>query len=93
MGKPTPIGGGGSLPDIRMIMTIMRILMVKSLCQAVMGRVPILECMLPDKRGFLWLRHVMLGIKWCCFSRTWLQCLYLVLERPPDMTTRGSDAC
>jgi hypothetical protein len=28
-------------------MTIMCVLMVKSLCQAVMGWVPVLECLLP----------------------------------------------
>jgi hypothetical protein len=44
MGNPTPIGE--SLSDVRVIMMIMRVLMVKSLCQMAMGRVPILKCLL-----------------------------------------------
>jgi hypothetical protein len=44
-------------------MTIMRVLMVKSLCQAVMGHVTILGCLLPDTRGCMWLHPVMLSIK------------------------------
>jgi hypothetical protein len=41
------------LSDVRVTMTIMHILMVKSLSQAVMGRVPVLECILLDMCGCL----------------------------------------
>jgi hypothetical protein len=54
MGKSTPIEG--TLSDVRVIMTIMRVLIVKSLCQVVMGWIPVLECLLP-------------GVCWCmCLS-------------------------
>jgi hypothetical protein len=51
MVKPTPIGR--RLSDVRVIMTIIRLLMTKSLCQVVMGQVPVLECLLPDACGCL----------------------------------------
>jgi hypothetical protein len=35
MGKPDPIGG--TLSDVRVIITIMRVLLVMSLCQTAMG--------------------------------------------------------
>jgi hypothetical protein len=37
---------GVSLSDVRVIMAIMRVLVVKLLCQAVMGQVLVLECLL-----------------------------------------------
>jgi hypothetical protein len=37
---------GVSLSDVRVIMAIMRVLVVKLLCQAVMGWVLVLECLL-----------------------------------------------
>jgi hypothetical protein len=40
-----------SLSDVRVIMMIMRVLMVKLLCQAVMGRISVLEYLLLDARG------------------------------------------
>jgi hypothetical protein len=71
MGKPAPIRG--NLSDVRVIM---RVLMVKSLCQAAMGQVPVVECLLPGTRGCLWLHPVMLGTKWHSFARIQLQRLY-----------------
>jgi hypothetical protein len=35
-----------SLSDVKVIMTIMHVLMEELLCQAVTGRIPILECLL-----------------------------------------------
>jgi hypothetical protein len=90
MGKSTPIGG--SLSDARAIMAILHVLTVKLLCQVVMGRVPVLECRLPVAHGCLWLHPVMSGFKWHCFPRTQLQRLYLVLERPSDITVEGPSA-
>jgi hypothetical protein len=90
MGKPTPIGG--FLSDVRVIMMIMRILMAMSLCQAALGQVPVLECLLPGARECLWLRPVMPDIKWRCFLRAQLQQLYPVLERPLGVTTGGPGA-
>jgi hypothetical protein len=49
MGNPAPIRV--SLSDVRVIVTIMHVLMVKWLCQVVMGWVPILEWLSPDMRG------------------------------------------
>jgi hypothetical protein len=56
---PHPYGvrGGG---DIQCeIMTIMHVIMVMLLCQAAMGRVPVLQCLLPGARGRLRLCAVM----------------------------------
>jgi hypothetical protein len=53
-GEPCPYQGageGGSLSDVIVIMRIMCVLMVKSLCQVVMGQVPVLECMLSGVHG------------------------------------------
>jgi hypothetical protein len=68
MEKPALIGA--SLSDVKMIMTVMRVLMAKLLWQAVTGRVLVLECLLPGARGCLWLHHVLPSIKWTHFSRT-----------------------
>jgi hypothetical protein len=54
---------GTSLSNVRVIMAIMHVLAVELLYQAVMGRVPILECMLPGTRGRLWLCLVLSGIE------------------------------
>jgi hypothetical protein len=51
MGNPALIRG--SLSDVRVIMGIMRVLIVKSLCQVVMGQVPVLKSMLSGARGHL----------------------------------------
>jgi hypothetical protein len=34
-----------NLPNVRVIMEIMRVLMEKLLCQAVTGQIPVLECL------------------------------------------------
>jgi hypothetical protein len=91
MGKSAPIWG--SLSDVRVIMTIMRILTVKSLCQAAMGWVLVLECLLLDTHGCLWLCPITLGFKWCYFSRTRLRRLYLIPKRPLGIIAGGPSAC
>jgi hypothetical protein len=50
------------LSDVRLIMVIMRVL-VELLCQAVIGQIPILECILSDVCGRLRLHPVMSFIK------------------------------
>jgi hypothetical protein len=40
-----------SLSDVRVIMAIMLVLVVELLCQAVMGQLQVLECLLPGLRG------------------------------------------
>jgi hypothetical protein len=52
---------GVSLLDVRVIIVIMCVLVVELLCQAVMGWILVLECLLPGVR--LWLRLVLPGIK------------------------------
>jgi hypothetical protein len=91
-GSP-PLSGGGSLSDVGVIMMIMHVLMVKSLCQAVMGRVPVLKCLMSGVRGRLWLCPIMLGVIGRRFLRTRLQWLYLALKRPPGVAARGLGAC
>jgi hypothetical protein len=44
---------GASLSDVKVIMTIMHILIVKLLCQMVMGWIPVLECPLPGTPGVM----------------------------------------
>jgi hypothetical protein len=68
-----PAFTGVNLSDVRVIITIMCVLVEKLLCQIVMGRIPILECLLSGVCGHLWLRSIMSVIKWCCFLRSWLQ--------------------
>jgi hypothetical protein len=43
-----------SLCDIKVIMAIMCVLMLELLCQAVTGRIPVLECLLLGVCGRLW---------------------------------------
>jgi hypothetical protein len=57
MENPAPIGA--SLSDVRAIMAVICVLVVKLLCQAMMGRVPLLECLLSGMRGCLWLHFVL----------------------------------
>jgi hypothetical protein len=40
-------------------MVIMRVLVEELLCQAVMGLILVLECLLSGARGHMWLRLVM----------------------------------
>jgi hypothetical protein len=68
MGGPAPIGQ--SLFNVIVIMMTMCVLMVKSLCQVVMGCTLALECQLLDVRGCQKLRHVPFNIKWSYFPRT-----------------------
>jgi hypothetical protein len=44
-------------------MKIMRIFVVKLLCQEVMRQIPVLECQLPSAYGRQWLCHVLSDIK------------------------------
>jgi hypothetical protein len=44
-------------------MVNMRILVKELLCLAVMGRAPVLECLLSHERGRLWLCPIMSDIK------------------------------
>jgi hypothetical protein len=59
-----------SLSDVKVIMMVMRGHVVKLLCEAVMGWVLVLKCLLLGAHGCLWLRLVLSGIKWYLFSRT-----------------------
>jgi hypothetical protein len=61
---------GVSLFNVRVIVTIMRVLAVELLCQAVMGRILILTCLLPGARRRMWLCLVLSGIKWPHHSRS-----------------------
>jgi hypothetical protein len=61
---------GASLSDVKVIMTIMHILIVKLLCQMVMGWIPVLECPLPGTHGRLGLCLNLSSIKWPHNSRT-----------------------
>jgi hypothetical protein len=51
-------------------MVIMCVLSVELLCQAVMGRIPTLEFLLPGTHGRLRLCLVLSGIKWHRYPRT-----------------------
>jgi hypothetical protein len=61
-----------NLSGVRVIMTIMCVPVGEVLHQAMMGWIPVLECLSSDARGLLWLCHVVLGIKCRRFWRTWL---------------------
>jgi hypothetical protein len=65
-----PAFTGAILSNVRVIMTIMRVLMKELLCQAVMGQIPVLEWLLSGVRGCLQLCLVLCGIKWHRYSRT-----------------------
>jgi hypothetical protein len=56
-----------NLTGVRVIMVIMRFPMGELLCQAITGRIPVLECPLPGARECLRLRPLMLSIKWRYF--------------------------
>jgi hypothetical protein len=60
-GEPHPYRA--SLSDVRVVMKIMRIFVVKLLCQEVMRQIPVLECQLPSAYGHQWLCHVLSDIK------------------------------
>jgi hypothetical protein len=61
-----------SLSDVGVIVAIMCILVKELLCQEMTGRIPVLECLLSGPRGRIWLRPVMIDIKWRYFPRTQL---------------------
>jgi hypothetical protein len=61
-----PVFTRESLFDIRVIMTIVHVLVVELLCQAVTGWVLVLECLLPDTRGHQRSCPFMFVIKWPC---------------------------
>jgi hypothetical protein len=67
----------------------MRILVEELLCQAVMGLILVLECLLSGARGHMWLRLVMPDNKWCCFPRTRLQWRLTSTGKPPGVTARA----
>jgi hypothetical protein len=66
-GEPRPYWA--SLSNVSVFMAIMHIFMVKLLCQAVMGWILVLECLLPGACGCARLRPVLSGIKWPCCPR------------------------
>jgi hypothetical protein len=51
-------------------MSIMRVLVVELLYQTVMGRIPVLECLMPEVCRCLWLCLILSGIKCHCYPRT-----------------------
>jgi hypothetical protein len=53
-----------SLSNIRVSITIMCVLVVELLCQVMMERILVLECLLPLLRGRLQLHLVLPDIKW-----------------------------
>jgi hypothetical protein len=61
MENPTLIRA--SLSDVKVIMTIMHVLVVKLLCQTAAERIPALECLLPGACGPLWPCLILSGIK------------------------------
>jgi hypothetical protein len=54
---------GVSLSNVRVIMAFMCVLVVESLCQAMMGWIPALDWLLLGASGSQWLRLVLFGIK------------------------------
>jgi hypothetical protein len=50
-------------------MSIIHVPLLELLCQTMMGLIPALERLLPDTRGRLWPRLIVLGIKCRCFPR------------------------
>jgi hypothetical protein len=58
------------LSYVRVIMVIMRVPLVDSLCQAVIGRIPAPEYMLSGACGLLWPHPVTIGTKCHSFLRS-----------------------
>jgi hypothetical protein len=54
-----------------------------------MGRAPVLKYLVLDARGFLWLRPIMSGFKWCYFTRSWPWWCIPGIGEPSGMTTGG----
>jgi hypothetical protein len=82
-----------SLSDVRVIMAIMHIFVGELLYQAVIGRIPVLECMLSGVCGHLWLHSIMSSMKWHCFSRTRLQGHLPGTREPLGEATGGPGPC
>jgi hypothetical protein len=61
------------LYNIKVIMAIMCVSLAEWLCQAVMGRIPALKCLMSGARGCLWLHLVVPDIKCHRFPRSWLR--------------------
>jgi hypothetical protein len=74
-------------------MMIMRAFMVKLLCQALMGRIPALECLLVGAHRCLWLRLILYDIKWHIFLRVLALELLTRYWQPLGMATRGPSVC
>jgi hypothetical protein len=53
-----------SLSDVKIIMMFMRVLMLESLCQTVMGHISALKFLASGPCGSQWLRLVLSGLKW-----------------------------
>jgi hypothetical protein len=77
----------GELINVGVSMMIIRVLTMKMLCQVMMGRVLVLGCLLPSTRGCMWCEALN------STASTRLHWLYLVLKRPPGITTAGLGAC
>jgi hypothetical protein len=82
-----------SLSDGKVIMAIMYVLSLDLLCQAVMGRVPVLECLLLGARVCQRLRPILFGFKWPRSLRELALGLLAQYQEPPSMVTRGLGAC
>jgi hypothetical protein len=74
-------------------MTFMHVLVVELLCQAVMGRISALECLLSSTRGSQWLHLVLFGIKWSRYLRTSALRLLARYRTPPGVAIGGPGAC
>jgi hypothetical protein len=74
-------------------MTFMHILVVELLCQAAMGWIPTLKCLLPGTRGSQWLRLVLSGVKWPHHPRTLVVGSLARYRRPHGMASGGLGAC
>jgi hypothetical protein len=82
-----------SLSDVRVIMMIMLILVVELLCQAAMGWISVLKYLLSGTDGRLWPHPVVLGIKCCCFLRSWLWWCLPGTEEPPGAAIGSPGIC
>jgi hypothetical protein len=61
------------LSDVRVTMVIMRVPVVELLCQAAMGQIPTLKCLLSGVCGCLWPHLVVSNIECHHFLRSRLQ--------------------
>jgi hypothetical protein len=82
-----------NLSDVRVIMAIMCVLTEELVCQAVMGQISVLKCLLSGAHGRLWSHPVMHSIKWCCFLRSQLQWHLPGTGGLRGLAARGSGVC